>query len=144
MNSKKIYQIEIFNEAGEQNVPMGLFDWQVFETKEDAQAYVETYADEFVGVKYDIVEYDEDDIEDYSIIKMPVDMKGNRIHINDKVKWHDPGINDYDEEDREEVLNRIWSVDEINITGEDDSIIQIGSGSSETEVLASELEIVEK
>ena len=85
MANKKIYQIEIINQNGEQDVPMGLFDWQVFETREDAQIY----ADEFITQKYTIVEYDEGDIEDYSVITMPRDRNGNRIHLGDNVKWHD-------------------------------------------------------
>ena len=60
------------------------------------------------------------------------------FRIGDKVKWNDPAIEDFDESDREEMLNRIFTVDKIGY-----SAIDISDGHSEAEVMADELELIE-
>ncbi len=62
-----------------------------------------------------------------------------KFHIGDKVHWNDPGIEDYDPEEREEILARVFNVDEAN--GE---IILISNEDSSAEVYASELELISK
>ena len=56
------------------------------------------------------------------------------VKIGDKVKWNDPAINEYLEEERDEVLNRVFDV--VDINGE---IILISDGFSEAEVTENEL-----
>lgn len=53
----------------------------------------------------------------------------------DKVRWNDPGIGDYEPGEREEVLARVFTVDEVD--GEN---ILISDGVSSAEVYARELE----
>ena len=63
-------------------------------------------------------------------------MRIEDIEIGDEVKWNDPAINDYDEEDREDVLNTVWEV--FDIQGD---IVHIKSEfGGEAEVYACELE----
>lgn len=67
------------------------------------------------------------------------------IWVGAKVKWNDPGINDYDPEDREWKANIEWTVDGIVGADEDTvtsdcDIILISSEYSEAEVYPSELE----
>ena len=59
--------------------------------------------------------------------------------IGNKVKWCDPAIEDYDEEDREGLLERIFEIFDIN--GEVISIAEVGGG-SEAEVYANELTLL--
>lgn len=64
----------------------------------------------------------------------------------DKVKWNDPAISDYDEADREAVLNRVFEIVS-NVEGDDENeIIKISEyGSLEClEVYAHELELSEE
>lgn len=61
-------------------------------------------------------------------------MRNKNFKIGDKVKWNDPAIHDYDPEDREEQLNRVYEV--VDKYGD---IILIADDFSETEVLAHEL-----
>ena len=56
------------------------------------------------------------------------------IKVGDFVRWNDPAINDYDVEDREETLNRVFEVFAIN--GE---IYCLTDGFSEIEALEHEL-----
>ena len=56
------------------------------------------------------------------------------LKVGAKCKWIDPGINDYDEKDREMMLNRIFEV-----VGIDGDIISIENEYSFAEVLAKEL-----
>lgn len=58
------------------------------------------------------------------------------FNIGDRVKWEDPAIDDYDEEDRENLLDRVFEIYEIN--GEVISIVEVGGG-SEAEVYDTEL-----
>ena len=58
------------------------------------------------------------------------------FNIGDKVKWEDPAIDDYDEEDRENLLDRIFEIYSIN--GEVITITEVDGG-SEAEVYAEEL-----
>lgn len=60
------------------------------------------------------------------------------FNIGDRVKWEDPAIDDYDEEDRENLLDRIFEIYEIN--GEVISIVEVGGG-SEAEVYDTELSL---
>lgn len=60
------------------------------------------------------------------------------FNIGDRVKWDDPAIDDYDEEDRENLLDRIFEIFEIN--GEVISIAEV-CGDSEAEVYANELSL---
>lgn len=67
------------------------------------------------------------------------------IKVGVKVRWNDPGINDYDPEDREEQLNIEWTVCEVRSDNEktvtsDDDIILICCEGSEAEVYPCELE----
>ncbi len=59
------------------------------------------------------------------------------FHKGDKVRWNDPGIEDYAPEEREEVLARVFTVDEAN-----GDIILISNEDSSAEVYASELELI--
>lgn len=60
------------------------------------------------------------------------------FNIGDRVKWEDPAIDDYDEEDRENLLDRIFEIFEIN--GEVITIAEVGGG-SEAEVYGTELSL---
>lgn len=62
------------------------------------------------------------------------------LKIGTKVKWHDPAIEDYDVEDREEVLNRVFEIIDAPDEIEEDSIILISDGFTEAEVYPGELE----
>lgn len=69
-------------------------------------------------------------------------MEIQRIKVGMRVKWNDPGIDDYDPEDREEVLNRVFVVDEVE--DNDDPLntfvhITEEGGFSEAEVFECEL-----
>ena len=59
----KIYQPQTRN----QETPQGLFSWQVFRTEEQARQWLIENADP--TQQYDIIEYDETDIEDYKFVR---------------------------------------------------------------------------
>lgn len=61
--------------------------------------------------------------------------KKHKLKVGDYVRWNDPGINDYEPENRQAMLDREFIIEEIN--GE---IILISDGYSEAEVTANELE----
>ena len=61
------------------------------------------------------------------------------LKIGDKVKWNDPDIQSYPEEDWEYLKERVFTID--NINGE---VITISDNYSEVEVLESELELIKK
>lgn len=61
--------------------------------------------------------------------------KKNWIKVGAKCKWNDPAINDYDESDREDVLNTIWTIERIN----GDIILLSYEDGGETEVYACEI-----
>ena len=65
------------------------------------------------------------------------------LRKGDKVRWNDPAIDDYDEEDRESIKNRIFEIIS-DVYGDEDEIIEIAEvdGRSEAEVYAYELELV--
>lgn len=68
-----------------------------------------------------------------------------KLEVGMRVKWNDPGIYDYEPEEREWVLNRIFIIDEIlGEDGDEDPMIRISeeNGYSEAEVWAHELEIL--
>lgn len=58
------------------------------------------------------------------------------FNIGDKVKWEDPAIDDYDEEDIDSLRERVFEIFDIN--GEVISIAEVDGG-SEVEVYANEL-----
>ncbi len=60
-----------------------------------------------------------------------------KFHKGDKVRWNDPGIKDYDPEERKEILARVFTVDETN-----GDIIHISNEDSSAEVYIDELELV--
>ncbi len=57
------------------------------------------------------------------------------LKVGTKCKWNDPAINDYEESEREEAANRVFTIEGIN-----GDIILISDGSTEAEVPISELE----
>lgn len=59
------------------------------------------------------------------------------IKVGVKCKWNDPAIDDYDESDRAEVLNRVWTIERIE--GE---VILLSTDGGEAEVFAHEIEPV--
>ncbi len=65
------------------------------------------------------------------------------LKVGSIVRWNNPGIDDYDEADREEILNLQWVVDKIPEDFEEDSVICISNEYSEAEVLPWEL-VLEK
>ena len=68
-----------------------------------------------------------------------------KLAVGTKVRWIDPGIEDYEPEDREEVLNRIFEVTVCPDEIEQDSVIVIDEvgGGSEAEVNPLELVLVD-
>lgn len=60
-----------------------------------------------------------------------------RYSIGDKVKWNDPGINDFSAKEKEFQYNRIFTI--VNINGE---IITIKDEYGEAEVFENELKVV--
>ena len=59
-------------------------------------------------------------------------------YVGQRVKWLDPGINDYEPEDREMVLNRVFIIGSVdNESGE--AFIYEEDGPSEAEVYTTEL-----
>ena len=74
------------------------------------------------------------------------------MKIGDKVKWHDPAIEDY-EELIEDAKNRVFTIKEINggedtyildVLVEEEDIVYISDGVTECECYARELEMVEE
>ena len=65
-------------------------------------------------------------------------------HIGQLVKWNDPGINDYEPEDREYVRNRVFEI--VDFLDEDhdgvqlEEVEEISGGCSEAEAWVDELE----
>ena len=66
-------------------------------------------------------------------------MKIEDIALGQKVRWNDPAINDYDEEDREDALNREWEIYDYDKESE---VVWIADGFSEAEVYACELDLI--
>lgn len=62
-----------------------------------------------------------------------------QLAVGKKVRWIDPGIDDYDEEYRLEVLDRVFTIYSCPEVIERDSVIGISCDSSEAEVLPMEL-----
>lgn len=72
-------------------------------------------------------------------------MEMQRIQKGMRVKWQDPGINDYDPEDRQAILDRVFVVDDI--VGDEDIAdrwmhITEEDGPSEAEVWEHELIVI--
>lgn len=64
------------------------------------------------------------------------------LAVGKKVRWIDPGIEDYDEEDRQEVLDRVYTIYSCPEVIERDSVIGISCDGSEAEVLPMELVVL--
>ena len=62
-----------------------------------------------------------------------------QLAVGKKVRWIDPGIEDYDEEDRQDVLDRVFTIYSCPEVIERDSVIGISCDGSEAEVLPMEL-----
>ena len=67
---KRVYQIEITDENGEIMPPDGLFSFEVFRTKEQAEKWLREHPDSLNGRSYEIIEYHENDIEEYTLINV--------------------------------------------------------------------------
>lgn len=74
-----------------------------------------------------------------NFINAVLEQEQNWLKVGSKVKWNDPGIDDYDEEDRETVLNRVFTIEKIN--GE--VILISDNEGTEAEVFACELDPVD-
>jgi len=67
-------------------------------------------------------------------------LKGiQQLAVGKKVRWIDPGIEDYDEEDRQDILDRVFTINSCPEVIERDSVIGISCDGSEAEVLPMEL-----
>ena len=64
----------------------------------------------------------------------------NDFKVGDRVKWNDPAINDYDPNDREEVLNRVFIIEDIS---PEVILISEENGCTEAEVFINELEKID-
>ena len=97
---------------------------------------------------YNMDSYDYGWVEDYKcymtlsnmmaiadFINLSLGNKHGWVKVGSKCRWIDPGINDYDEQDREMMLNRVFEV--VGIEGD---IVSIESEHSFAEVYACELE----
>ena len=62
-----------------------------------------------------------------------------QLAVGKKVRWIDPGIDDYDEEFRQDVLDRVFTIYSCPEVIERDSVIGISCDGSEAEVLPMEL-----
>ena len=71
------------------------------------------------------------EVRDFVSYLIPKDRNGKEIHVNDKVRWHDP-----DKQNRD--LKRIYTISRIK-----EDIILICDGFSEVETSGCELELVE-
>ena len=63
------------------------------------------------------------------------------LKVGARVRWIKPGIEDYPEEEREEMLQLIWVIDSCPDEIEEDSVIAISNEYGEAEVLPMELVI---
>ena len=67
-----------------------------------------------------------------------------KLAVGVKVRWINPGIEDYPEEEREEILRLVWVIDSCPDEIEEDSVIAISNEYGEAEVLPMELVVVEE
>ena len=74
-----------------------------------------------------------------TFINAVLEQEQNWLKVGSKVKWNDPGINDYDEKCREVVLSRVFTIEKIN--GE--VILISDDEGTEAEVFACELDPVD-
>ena len=67
----------------------------------------------------------------------------NIFKVGEKVRWNDPKINDFNEEEREDILARIYRVEKILFRGNryDQAVYLISNDFSEAEVYHDELEL---
>ena len=61
------------------------------------------------------------------------------ISLGAKVKWNDPAINEYPEDERQEAADRIFTVSSIS-----ENIAFITDGFTEAEVYLNELELIDE
>lgn len=66
----------------------------------------------------------------------------SKVKVGAKVKWNDPAINDYPEEERAKALNRIFTIFKVEGDTEEDCTVWISDGVTEAEVNYWELEFV--
>ena len=66
----------------------------------------------------------------------------SKVKVGAKVKWNDPAINDYPEDERIAALNRIFTIFKIEGDTEEDCTVWITDGVTEAEVNYWELEFV--
>lgn len=99
------------------------------------------------GYDYDDCEFvnglrandDTDSLESIAeFINAVLEQEQNWLKVGSKVKWNDPGIDDYDEECRETVRNRVFTIKEIN-----GDVILIRCDGTEAEVPVHELDPVD-
>jgi hypothetical protein len=69
--------------------------------------------------------------------EIELDALRKSIRPGDFVKWNDPAINDFEPEDREAQLNRVWQV--IHYINDDEGTLLISDGNSDAEVYLHEL-----
>ena len=63
------------------------------------------------------------------------------FHVGQRVHWNDPGINDYEPEDRDDVLSRVFLVHDVDNRHGVAYIVE-EDGGSEAEVYTDELEAI--
>ena len=101
-----------------------------------------TYIDGYDNTEGEFVEgwYANDDNDDLSSIADFINavLEQELLKVGTKCKWNDPAIDDYPEEDREGILNRVFTIEEIN--GE--VILISDDEGTEAEVFACELELL--
>ena len=117
---QRLWNVILFNRYSPEETRVETVSAQ---TADDAE---EMMHDEYFGIGWGVAD------------SFPVFKKG------DRVKWNDPGIDDYDPADREYAKNRVFEiVSEIEDPEDENEIVliaQVGGG-SEAEVYAHELEL---
>lgn len=68
--AEKIYQIEVIDKKGQIDIPKGLFSFQVFKSKADAEKWIREHPESLNGQPYKIVDYSFTDIEEYSVVEV--------------------------------------------------------------------------
>lgn len=91
-------------------------------------------------VKYQQIHPSIDELQSVAnFINAVLEQEQNWLKVGSKVKWNDPGIEDYDEKCREVVLSRVFTIEKIN--GE--VILISDDEGTEAEVFACELDPVD-
>lgn len=90
-------------------------------------------------VKYQQIHLSIDELQSVAnFINAVLEQEQNWLKVGSKVKWNDPAIDDYDEECRETVRNRVFTIKEIN-----GDVILIRCDGTEAEVPVHELDPVD-